>query len=288
MPNEELEKQVEQYEEDVKIGKKKSKKAIVKYLLNISIVLVATFLAVFLSVYENFDEIIDNLASCDYRWVLLVIGLMLLCFAIRGLVYVCFARLYTKKYSFFQGFAIDQVGIFYNAVTPGASGGQIMQAYTFKKQGIPISSAVSIMAMWSIVYQSVLIIYGLVSFIFKYDFINSIGAIPFTIGDIKFSLPIWPLTIIGFIMNLSVILLVLLMGYWKSFHRFVMGPCISFLAKIRIIKKPDDTRENLRLQVENFKIEFKRLMTNIPFVILVAFLFFLAMTIRFSIPILLV
>lgn len=284
MPNEELEKQVEQYEQDLNSGKKKSKKSVIKYILNISIVLIATFTAVFLSVYQNFNEIIKNLQACDYRWILLVIGLMLVCFFVRSLVYMCFARLYTTKYSVIQGVVIDQVGIFYNAVTPGASGGQIMQAYTFKKQGIPISSAVSIMAMWSIVYQGVLIIYGLVSFIFKYDFINAIGDIPFNIGGWSFSIPIWPLTIIGFVLNLSVILIVLLMGYWKGFHNFVMGPCITFFSKIRIIKKPDETRENLRTQVENFKIELKRLLTNIPFMILVAFLFFVAMTIRFSVP----
>lgn len=284
MPNEELEKQVEQYEQDVSEGKKKSKKAIIKYILNISIVLIATFLAVFLSIYNNFDAIIENLKNCDYRWILLVIGLMIISFLIRGIVYVCFARLYTTKYSLIQGIAIDQIGIFYNAVTPGASGGQIMQAYSFKKQGIPISSAVSIMAMWSIVYQSVLIIYGLISFIFKFDFINSIGQVTFNIESMTISIPIWPLTIIGFILNLSVILIVLLMSYWKGFHRFIMGPCISFLSKIRIIKKPEESRENLRTQVENFKIELKRLLTNIPFVILVAFFFFVSMTIRYSVP----
>ena len=284
MPNEELEKQVEQLEQDVAEGKKKSRKTKLKYFLNISIVLIATFVSVFLSIYENFDEIMNDLSKCDYRWVLLVIGLILISFLIRGFVYFCFARLYTKKYNIVQGVVVDQIGVFYNAVTPGASGGQIMQAYVYKKQGIPISSAVSIMAMWSIVYQVVLILYGITSFIFKYDFINAIGSIPFDIGGWKFSIPIWPLTIIGFILNLSVILIVLLMSYWKGFHRFMMGPAITFLAKIKIIKKPEQSRENLRTQVENFKIELKRLLTNIPFLLLVGFCFFASMTIRFSIP----
>ena len=211
MPNEELEKQVEQLEQDVASGKKKDKKTKLKYFLNISIVLIVTFISVYLSVYQNFHEIVDYLKSSDYRWLLVIVALMVASFAIRGLVYYFFARLYTKKYSFIRGVVVDQIGIFYNAVTPGASGGQIMQAYVYKKQGIPISSAVSIMAMWSIVYQVVLILYGVVSFIFKYDFINAIGDIPFNIGGWQFSVPIWPLTIIGFLLNLSVILIVLLM-----------------------------------------------------------------------------
>ena len=40
MPNNELEKQVEQFEEDLKSGKKKEKKASWKYILNISLVLI--------------------------------------------------------------------------------------------------------------------------------------------------------------------------------------------------------------------------------------------------------
>ena len=39
-PNEELERKVEQYEQDKKTGKKKSKKSAIKYALNISIVLI--------------------------------------------------------------------------------------------------------------------------------------------------------------------------------------------------------------------------------------------------------
>ena len=222
--------------------------------------------------------------KCNYLWILVIIAIMIAISCLKGLTYFCFARLYTRKYKYHQGLVIDQIGIFYNAITPGATGGQFLQAYTFKKQGIPISSAVSIMAMYSIVFQSVLILYGVASFIFKYDFINSIGSVPFNIGGWKFSLDIWPLTILGFLLNLSVILIVLLMGYWRGFHHFVMGPCINLLHKLRIVKNPDKQRENLRIQVENFKIELRRLLTNIPFLILVVVLVFAAMTIKFSVP----
>ena len=63
-----------------------------------------------------------------------------------------------------------------------------------------------------------------------------------------------------------------------------MGPIVGFLGKIKIIKNPDKTRENLRIQVENFKIEFRRLWANIPFFILVTVCFGIYMTLKFSIP----
>ena len=140
--------------------------------------------------------------------------------------------------------------------------------------------------MYFIVYQEVLIVFGIVSFIVKYDFINSLGTFKtgIKINEMPLDLPIWPLTIIGFILNLGVIAIVFLMGYWHSFHNFVMGPVVNLLSKIKIVKNPDKTRENLRIQVENFKIEFRRLSTNIPFLLLIIACFTGYMILKFSVP----
>lgn len=283
--SEELQRQVEQYEQDKNSGKPKSKKSIIKYVLNISFVLIVTIISIILSIWHKEKTILNNLMTADVKWLFVILGVVLGTILIRSFILFCFARLYTRKYHFHQAIACDQVGVFYNAVTPGASGGQIMQAYTYKKQGLHISSAVSALAMYSIVFQIVLIIYGLLSFIIKYDLIMSMENISITFNDeTKLVIPTLLLTIIGFLLNVSVILIVLLMGYWHSFHNFIMGPIISFFAKIRLVKNPDKTRENLRIQVENFKIEFRRLWTNIPFFILVAVSFAVYMTLKFSIP----
>ena len=266
--------------------KPKTKKSVVKYILNISLILVATSLAIFFSLKDNASEIWGTLSSANVTYLLVIVGMMLGCIIVRSFILFCFAHLFTKKYGFHQAMAVDQIGVFYNAITPGSSGGQIMQAYTYNKQGVQISSAVSILAMYSIVYQVVLIIFGTISFIAKYDFISSLGYIPTSIkiNDVPLNLPIWPLTIAGFILNVGVIAIVFLMSYWHGFHNFIMGPVVSLLHKIKLVKRPNKTRENLRIQVENFKIEFRRLNTNIPFLILVILSFSAYMIIKFSIP----
>ena len=286
MDNKELEKQVQEHEEQLKNGKAKDKKSALKYLLNISLVLIATGLAVFFAIKDDAAEIWQYLTGADVKYLLLIVGMMIGCILVRSFILFCFAHLFVRKYHFHQAIAVDQIGVFYNAVTPGASGGQIMQAYTYKKQGVPVSSAVSILAMYSIVYQIILIIFGTASFIIKYDFITEIGYIQTTIivNNVPLNIPIWPLTIIGFVLNLGVIAIVFLMGYWHGFHNFVMGPVITFLSKIKLVKNPDKQRENLRIQVENFKIEFRRLSTNIPFLLLVVVSFSAYMILKFSIP----
>ena len=282
MDKEDLEKKVAEHEE----GKPKSKKSTIKYILNISLVLIATGLAIFFAIKDDAAEIWKTLITADVRYLLVVLGIMAGCILVRSFIYFCFAHLFVRKYHFHQALAVDQIGQFYNAITPGASGGQIMQAYTYKKQGVPVSSAVSILAMYSIMYQFILIIFGAVSLIVKNDFITKLGYIPTTIkiNEVPINLPIWPLTIFGFILNVGVIGIVFLMGYWHGFHNFIMGPVVTILNKIKLVKNPDKTRENLRIQVENFKIEFRRLSTNIPFLLLVIASFVVYMSIKFSIP----
>ena len=286
MDAKDLEKKVQEKEEQIEEGKPKSKKSAIKYALNISLVLIATGLAIFFAIKDDANEIWKTLKTADYRYLLVVVGMMVGCILVRSFILFIFAHLFTRKYHFHQAIAVDQIGQFYNAITPGASGGQIMQAYTYKKQGVQVSSAVSILAMYSIVYQIMLIIFGTLSFIIKYDFITALGSIPtnIKINEVAINLPIWPLTIVGFLLNLGVVAIVFLMGYWHGFHNFIMGPVITFLSKIKIIKNPDKQRENLRIQVENFKIEFRRLSTNIPFLLLVVISFSIYMIIKFSIP----
>ncbi len=286
MPNKELEKKVREHEEMIDSGKPRNKKSTVKYILNISLVLIATGLAIFFAIKDDAKEIGHYLSTADGNFLLVIIAVMVGCILVRSFILFCFAHLFTRKYHFHQAIAVDQIGQFYNAITPGASGGQIMQAYTYKKQGVQISSAVSILAMYSIVYQVVLIVFGTISFIIKYDFIISIGYIQtgIKINEVPMNIPIWPLTIVGFLLNVGVIFIVFLMGYWHSFHNFVMGPIVSLLHKIKIVKDPDKTRENLRIQVENFKIEFRRLSTNIPFLILVVVSFTAYIILKFCIP----
>ena len=286
MANKELEKKVQEHEERMASGQPRDKKTTLKYVLNISVILIVTGFAIFFAIKDDANEIWGYLSTANVNYLLVILAIMAGCVLVRSFILFCFAHLFTRKYHFHQAIAVDQIGQFYNAITPGASGGQIMQAYTFKKQGVQVSSAVSILAMYSIVYQAVLIVFGIVSFIVKYDFINSLGTFKtgIKINEMPLDLPIWPLTIIGFILNLGVIAIVFLMGYWHGFHNFVMGPVVTFLNKIKLVKNPDKTRENLRIQVENFKIEFRRLSTNIPFLLLIIACFTAYMILKFSVP----
>lgn len=261
----------------------KKKKTSLKYVLYIIIVLVVTAISLVLSLWGHTNEVMDAFVKADFRMIILMVGLVVLCYMIDGLIIFVFCRLYTRTYRYHQAMAATLVGQFYSNVTPGASGGQIMQAYTMKSQGIQISNAASIMVMWFIIYQTALISFDVIALAFEWNTVMSITA-TIQLGDWTWTLPMWPLILIGFGLNLFVIAMMFAMSYSHRFHNFILHYVIGFFAKIRLIKKPDKTRENLRVQVENFKIELRRLQSNIPVLILQFMLFFVLIFIRGSIP----
>ncbi len=271
----------------------KKKKGFRRYLITVSLLLILTIGSVLFSLYqagggdivEGGLQIVNAIGGSDYRWLLVLAALLIVSYLLDGLVIFVFARLYTRRYHYYQGLANTCVGAFYNNVTPGASGGQVMQVYTLKTQGIAVSNAASIMVMWFILYQASLIVMGVISIAVMWNRIADISVnIGISIGGWDGTLTIIPLIIIGFGLNLSVIAVLILMSYSHRFHNFIMHYVVGFLGKIRLVKNPDRTRENLRIQVENFKIELKRLQANIPVTILIFVLFFVILTIRFSMP----
>ena len=255
-----------------------------KYLLYISIVLVATGLSLFLSLYGTFDQVVATISKCDWRYLILIVGIVVLSYMIDALIFLVFCRLYTRDYKYHQGLATSMVGQFYSSVTPGASGGQVMQVYTMKSQGVQVSNAASIAVMWSIIYQTVLILIDIVALAVDWKDVINAEPFQFNVGGNHVSIPITPLIFFGFALNLSVIFILYAMSYSHKFHNFILHYVVGFLAKIRILKNPDKTREGLRVQVENFKIELKRLQANIPVLLLQVLLFFVMIMLRSSIP----
>ena len=268
-----------------KPSEEKKKHPKLKFLLYFSIIIIATGLALFLSLYQDFDGVINSLKRANWRYLLLILGIVFITYLLDAFIIFIFSRLYTRKYHYHQGLATSMVGAFYSAVTPGSSGGQVMQVYTMKKQGVETSNGASIMIMSFIVYQIALIALGVVSLFFSAgSLINTIGSFTITVGTFTLAIPAIPLTIAGFILNLAVILGLFLMSYSHKFHNFIMHHGINIGAKLHLIKNPEEKRESLRIQVENFKIELRRLFSNVPILIVVFICYALILILRFSIP----
>lgn len=264
-----------------KNAKSKKKFKINKYVLNIIFVLAIASVAFYFLLKDDFNGVVGAIRSSDKMYLLYMILVMLGVFLVEGVILLAFARLYTTKYKLHQGVANCMIGTFYNGITPSSSGGQFVQAYTFKKQGIDMASAASILVMHFIVTQAALIIFGMISLITRFNkFVSLIGTI--TLFDLK--LNVISLSIIGFAINLLVIVGLLVMSYSKKIHTFILNTGVNIGAKLKFVRDVEKTRSNLQMQVENFRIELRRLQSNIPFTILVIVLALIKYVLLYSVP----
>lgn len=252
-----------------------------KYLIYILLILAATGLSLFLSLRQGKAQTVWNaFKTAKPLWILAMVGVLLFAYLIDALIIKIFSRLYVHRYGYGQAVAVSMIGAFYNSITPGALGGQVMQAYTLKRQGIPISSAASIMVMWLILYQAALVVLDVVSMLVNGSILTSLA--PVQLGG--WSIPVVWIIAIGFCVNVGFVLMVLLMSYSHGIHNFILRYVLGFLGKIHLIQNVDKSRERLRVQIENYKLELRRLQSNIPIAILILALFLARFLLLDSLP----
>ncbi len=263
-------------------GRHRPKKVHRKYLINITIVLLITGGVLYFNLRDNLSAVVDAMVNVDVRYIAVAMALVLGVFLLEGLILFILARLYTTRFSVGKGVANALIGIFYNNVTPGHSGGQFAQAYTFKKQGLEISSAASILVMHFLLNQMALVTWGILAVIFKLkDFIGIIQ--PITLFGIDF--PTISLAIFGFSLNFMVIIGIFFLAYSKFIHNVVIDGIVSLLGKMRIIKHPEVVKNNLHAQIENFRVELRRLQSNIRVTVFLYVLFMFRYFVLYSLPV---
>jgi glycosyltransferase 2 family protein len=260
---------------------KKRKKLHRSYIFNISLVLLITGLILFFNLRRNLDEVALAMTNIDLGMFSIVVVVIMLVFVIEGLILYILARLYTTRYSFKKAIANGMIGNFYNNITPAHSGGQFAQAYTFKKQGLDISSAASILVMHFLLNQIALVTYGVIALFARLPkFLNIIQ--PIVIGNLSF--PTIALALMGFAVNALVILSIVFLAYSKTAHDFLINGIVKLLGKMRIIRRSQRVIDNLQIQIENFRIELRRLQSNLRVTITLFLMFMLRFTLLYSLP----
>ena len=195
------------------------KKNIKKYILNVAIILIVGGLSIYFSIGNQLEGTIKSLKHCHLGWLLVVAILMCIFYLINAMNLTLFAKVYKKDYTLKQGIVNAMAGIFFNGITPMASGGQFYQVYAFNKQGIKATYSSSILLMIFIVYQSVLVVYTSIIMLLKFVYFSKLYSGFFS------------LAFVGFIINLVVISTLFLGAKSEKLQNFLSNNVVKVLAK---------------------------------------------------------
>ncbi|MEG1704994.1 MAG: lysylphosphatidylglycerol synthase transmembrane domain-containing protein [Clostridia bacterium] len=217
-----------------------------KNVINIIIVLLM-FIALFgyMIIVDGLDNMLNIIKNIDPMWAIIGVLLIILYWLIESLVLNIITKKVYKNEDFIDSLQVTMIGQLFNNITPFSSGGQPMQAITMVKNGVSITSSVSILLIKFIIYQASLVIYTSIIMIFKYVYFKEIVT-----GFVS-------LSIIGFVINFAVIVFLIMVGINKKFVYGILKTIYKYLDKIGLLKNSQQKLEKLRTDMDKFHEEFK-------------------------------
>ncbi len=227
--------------DDVKSIKKKT------YLILISLAIIVLYF----TLKDNFSLVIKQMLNLNIWFVILALLFMAIYGLFRTMSLHLIIKDFNKDFKFVDTVKNMLITQFFNGTTPFASGGQPAQIYFLKTQGVNLPTSTSIVIQNFVVYQAVLIIYGLIAIIlnFFFDFFPKVTILKNFI-------------ILGFIVNVAVMILLFVISFAKSASKFTFGKTIDLLYKLKLIRYRVRTKNKLNQIVDKFYDSAKKIRDN--------------------------
>ena len=241
--------------------------------LNIAFITLASLaLCIFIYVSTDFGQVKDIIYHANLQWLFIAVICMFSYWLLESGILYCTANSIKRKLSFHKAIKTTMIGQFFNNLTPFSSGGQPMQIYYMSKQNFDIGEASSILLMKFIIYQGALIIYtGLLLILRLTFFVNNVSQIGY-------------LAILGFSVNLIVILALIAIGFFPTITLKISTWTIHLLHKMHLVKQKEKTIAKVTTQIQEFHEAFHVLLTKKRVLVRAIGLTALQLTAYFLIP----
>lgn len=212
-----------------------------KYKLNIILLVIISFVVLFFSLKDNFSDAINYFIHLNYFWIIIAIFFYLLNVFFQSLSQFRFLREVKEDYTFLSCFKLMIMAMFFNGITPFSSGGQPFEVYLLNKEGIKVSDSANALLQNFITYQFSLIFIGTLALVLN-SFLNIIPS----------NLVLKNVVIIGYIINVTVMLIIILFSRGKKLNTKIFTKVFNFIFKLKIIKN----REEKKIKAEKLLDDF--------------------------------
>lgn len=208
---------------------------------NSIILLIITVVVLVCVLKDDFGNIVNTLSGANYGWIVIA----LLCFFIgigfEAKAYQEIIQGYEYEYTFKKSYRMLLITKFFNGITPFSSGGQPMQIYMLKKDGVRLTKATNIIIQNFIIYQAALVVFGIIAIL-----INNYFKLFAEVTLLK------QLVTIGFLINTLVMIGLVVISFSSKFNHFIVNKSISILNRFKLVKDKEKTLEKWREKVDDF------------------------------------
>ncbi|MDR1627505.1 MAG: flippase-like domain-containing protein [Oscillospiraceae bacterium] len=243
-------------------------------IFNIFIILLSAAFLVYFGISENgLLDLVKNAMEFNKMWLFVALFFHLLNIFIDACLIHRFTCSTGKQYPFKNAFKTSMVGQFFGAITPCASGGQPMQIYSMRKQGIDTGHSTSALVQKFLVYQNSITAYGAASILFKKKiFLSHVPPAAH-----------W-LSLLGFVSQSLVIILLFLFSFNRPITHKIIKVVFNWLAKLKLIKNVDEKSAKVETQLNYFHDNNAKFYKSKKLVLAVYALTFFQLTCMFVVP----
>ncbi|MCI1954722.1 lysylphosphatidylglycerol synthase transmembrane domain-containing protein [Ligilactobacillus acidipiscis] len=162
-----------------------------------------------------FHIIRHELADLRWYWLIFAVLCMLISLLFEGVIVFVLLRKQYPGFRFRDAFRVPLIEQLFNGITPFQSGGQPAQLFALLQSGIDAGRAASKMLMKFVVYQSMIVVCFLLSLVVQFHYLaEKLHALS-------------ALVIFGFSIHFFVIAGLLMIMYWHSFTKKLVGVCLK-------------------------------------------------------------
>ena len=206
----------------------------------ITISVSAVVLVGFLFFSDSINSIRNLPDGIAWNWLLLGVAMAGLTWVLEGFALNLICKVVYPQWKFNYSFCIGMLGVLYSALTPCSTGGQPMQIYSMRKLGMDTGAAGSIIAVKTLIYQAVMVLYALCMVVLRLGFFQR------NVSDFSF------LTIIGLICNSTFIALVLLFCISERLTDKIIAGGVKLLHKLHLCRHPQERYQKIHSQLSVF------------------------------------
>lgn len=212
-----------------------------KNILNFIIIVIITGIVLYFSLKDNFIQIVDTIVNMNIIYIILAIICYILYVFLKSVVNTMITKNFNKDYNLKKSFRMGVETNFFHAITPFSSGGQPYEIYRLSKDGVNVLNAANVSIQNFIIYQLALVLLGVFAIAYNYAF--NLFPNNKVLGS---------LVTIGFVINLLVAIILLIIILFKKMNKFLAKIFINLLSFLHLVKDKD-----LKLkQVINYLNEF--------------------------------
>mgnify|MGYP004560957629 FL=1 len=212
-----------------------------KFAINIVIILLVLGIVLYFSLKDNFNQILDCILKMNYLWFIIGILGLVGYRTLTGISTYLLAKLNNANMLLLRSIKISFIIQFFHGVTPFATGGQPMEVYYMHNEGNDITKSTNIVLQNFMVYQMALILLGLIAVTYNHKFR--------LFAD---NTLIKKLVVVGFAINTLVLIATFVISFSKKINKFICNQGLNLLAKLKIVKNKDNTKEKLEEYLNNF------------------------------------